>query len=139
MAAAPASPTEVEPVSQSNPGDAASAIRDCEVERFKDMVAGMGRVEHARDLPDYVPLTGREPEIATDTEAWAVTFRGDLPLGLQGRGGGAGEWSLRDPTCVWIGGVRSFLETGGTVWWDGEARSPGNGVSDPGGLPPLQP
>jgi hypothetical protein len=131
--------SDLTPVSYSNPGAAAGAIESCLVDRYRAIVTGMAKVEHARDLPNYVPLTGLEPEIQTDDAAYVVRFHGDLAIGALVRGGGGGDWILRDPTCVVVGSDRSFFNTGGSYDVDGTERSPGTGIADPGGLPPLGP
>lgn len=101
-------------VSLSQPSAGAqSAIELCHVSAWAAAVRGMAEVPSARDLPLYVPLTGREPEIQTDQPAWVVAFGGEVALWTRS---GAGAIRAKDPTCVVIDGWRTWYLTGG--WSD---------------------
>ena len=65
----------------------------------------MGRIGHARDAVRYVPLTGREPEIASVAPAWIITFEGALPMPKSGD-----VWM--DPICIVVGGTGGYSATG---------------------------
>lgn len=67
--------------------------------------SGMAKVSKARDLPKYVRLTGKEPEIQVDEPAWVVTYAGRviLPRAL--------GWA-DDPICVVIDGARTVFLSG---------------------------
>lgn len=67
-------------------------IGDDDLVPFK-YVTGMGKIESARDLLHYVPLTGREPQLAESGPAWIVTVHRNLP-----QPGSNESWA--DPTCV---------------------------------------
>jgi hypothetical protein len=73
----------IAPVSLSKPSAAAAeALEICQVLDLHGVqkVAGMGRIEDARDAVHYAALTGREPEIMGDDPAWVITFKGELPM-----------------------------------------------------------
>jgi hypothetical protein len=95
-------------VSLSDPSpEAADALRICQVTENlgPDLVSGMGRIDHAREVVRYAPLTGLEPEIKTDAPAWIVTFKGEVPMPMTGE-----IWI--DPTCIVVGGDGGFYATG---------------------------
>jgi hypothetical protein len=102
----------VEPVSQSNPGVAASsALQTCQIGGSDDrtpvtlaMVVGMGQLQSARDILRFVALTGREPVFASSGPVWVVQVKGDVPQ----RGGEV--WS--DPTCIVSANVSGWYATG---------------------------
>jgi hypothetical protein len=89
----------IRPVSRSRPGPEAKHVLDlCNADYYGlDAIAGMGKVAHARDVPNYVPLLPTNPELKDDKPAWVVEFQGrfDLQRGL--------GWAL-DPVCVVIDG-----------------------------------
>ncbi|OGN87045.1 MAG: hypothetical protein A2X23_11670 [Chloroflexi bacterium GWC2_73_18] len=97
----------IAPVSRSSPNpEAAEVIRLCLNETIPiERIERMGLVPSARDLPRYVPLTGREPWIKTDEPAWVVQFRGEIPMLLSGE-----VWT--DPICLVIGGEPGYVGTG---------------------------
>jgi hypothetical protein len=85
----------VRAVSASNPtAGAADAFAKCHIGDTVSFteVAGMGEIDPVSDVPHYVPLTGREPQLQEHGAAWVVQVRGDI---LQ-RGGEI--WT--DPTCI---------------------------------------
>jgi hypothetical protein len=86
------------------------------------VVAGMGRLPHARDIVKYAAV-GPHPNIDTDTFAWVITTQGWITLPLD-------TVESKDPTCYIVGDNwldTTFTSTGGT-------RS--NGVVD---APPIFP
>jgi hypothetical protein len=89
---------EVAAVSVSNPGaEAADVFSKCHI-GDTDMilfkrVTGMGRLPAASDLPHFVPLTGREPQLKETGPVWVVTVHADIP-----QPGSSEVWT--DPTCV---------------------------------------
>lgn len=92
------------PVSRSNPGPEAQVVLElCGLD--PTLVSAMAKVSKARDLPEYVRLTGKEPEIQVDKPAWVVTYAGRviLPRAL--------GWA-DDPICVVIDGVRTVFLSG---------------------------
>lgn len=98
----------VEPVALSalSP-EAASVLQICQVldNIGTDRVAGMGKIDHARDAVHYAWLTGLEPEIQTDAPAWVVAFKGEVPMPMSGE-----VWV--DPTCIVVDGDGGFYATG---------------------------
>lgn len=124
-------------VSASNPSaEAADAMARCQVGESipLTMVAAMGRVPSARDVPRYVPLTGKEPEIQTDAPAWVIQLSGDIPMPQSGE-----VW--RDPVCVVVAGGSGYYATGPvTNTATGEVMTPtGPAVPPDLKLPPLAP
>lgn len=106
---APSRPVDpsLTPISRSNPGPEAQAVLElCGAAGF-DLagISGMAKVQRARDLPKYVRLTGKEPEIQVDEPAWVLTYSGRviLPRAL--------GWA-DDPICVVIDGVRTVFLSG---------------------------
>jgi hypothetical protein len=95
MAVVPTLPTgDLAPVSISKPSPGAKdAFAKCHVgdQYAMEQVAAMAQVPSARDLFHYVPLTGREPEFKSDSPAWVIQFRGDIPMRF-------GLWT--DPVCI---------------------------------------
>lgn len=99
--------TTLSSVSRSHPDSEAQAVLElCGAAGF-DLagISGMAKVPKARDLPEYVRLTGQEPEIELDEPAWVVTYAGRviLPRAL--------GWA-DDPICVVIDGVRTVFLSG---------------------------
>jgi len=67
------------PVSISNPSAGAKdALARCHIgdQYAIEQVASMGQVPLAKDLPHYVPLTGREPQLSDNGPAWVIRLRG---------------------------------------------------------------
>jgi hypothetical protein len=97
----------IQPVSVSSPSpDAAAALERCGVAQYGiKLVAGMGLLAHASDLPAYAPMTGLEPELASDRPTWLIQFRGELPMPTSRE-----VWV--DPICVVIDGEGGFFATG---------------------------
>jgi len=104
---------DVTPVSLSAPSTlAAEGIRLCGVQQWAKEVGGIGIIDHARLLPYYVPLTGREPEIQRDTPAFVVQYSGQIRLPLRGGPGSAGYTDATGTTCVVLDGAPRFYITG---------------------------
>ena len=76
----------IQPVSLSNPGDAAGAIETCHVREFAGQVAGMGRLARASDIVRYARMQSSDPR-----PAWVVTFLGTVTFG---------DTRLEDATCL---------------------------------------
>lgn len=98
----------VEPVSLTHPSsEAADALQICQISDTigANLVSGMGRINHARDAVRYAWLTGVEPEIQTDAPAWIATFKGEVPMPMNGE-----IWV--DPTCIVVSGDGGFYATG---------------------------
>ncbi|HEY3523230.1 MAG TPA: hypothetical protein VGK63_05975 [Candidatus Limnocylindrales bacterium] len=75
MAAAPID-RSLPPVSRSHPTPAAAAtLRACHIgdQLLLTQVTGMAEIDHASNLPRYVPLSGREPQLADPGPAWVIT------------------------------------------------------------------
>lgn len=96
-------------------------------------IAGMGRIDHARDAAKYTWLTGREPEIQTDEAAWLIVYRGEMP---QSRPVGD-VWV--DPTCVVIDDAPIIYATGPIRTADGVTVTPPPLGMPTMALPPLAP
>jgi hypothetical protein len=102
--------TTIDPVSLSRPpADAERALELCRVRDWvdrngADVIAGMGKIEHAKDAVHYARLTGLEPELQSDRPAWIVQFRGDIRV----------DWELvfTDPVCIVVDGDGGFFGTG---------------------------
>jgi hypothetical protein len=96
--ASPQGISDVEPVSASNPSpDAVRVFEACHIGDGDsvplDRVTGMGMIHSARDLPRYIPLTGREPQLDVTGPVWIVTTDVAVP-----QPGSREVWS--GPTCV---------------------------------------
>jgi hypothetical protein len=97
---------DLAPVSISNPSSGAKdAFAKCQIgdQLSIEQVGGMGQVPSAKDLPHYVPLTGREPQLKENSPAWVIQFRGDMPQAAE-------VWT--DPICVVTAGDFGFYATG---------------------------
>jgi hypothetical protein len=70
-----------------------------------ELVSGMGRIENPRDLPHFIPLTGRESQLSQHGPAWIIQLAADVP-----QPGGGGVWT--NPTCVVTADEAGFLATG---------------------------
>lgn len=97
-----------------------------------DQIAGMGQVPSTKDLFHYVPLTGREPELAADDPAWVIQFHGDIPMR-------SGVWT--DPVCIVTPLSFGYYATGpSTDYNSGKTQTPEPPpVSPDRSLPPLVP
>lgn len=125
------------PVSAADPGqEAAKVLAKCNIgEQIPlDKVTGMGKVPSASDLGDYVPLTGREPQLKEAGPAWVVTISADLP-----QPGSTELWS--NPTCVVTDGEAGYYATGPvTDLATGKTTFPEKPASQPElRVPPLAP
>jgi hypothetical protein len=105
--------TSVVPVSLSRPpADAARAFDLCLIDEWvgrngAQVIAGLGKIDHATGAYHYAPLTGLEPELKSDDPAWMVQFRGDIRMPMS-------NTIYVDPTCVVVdGGDGGFFATGG--------------------------
>ena len=135
--AAPVGPPvdpSVAPVSRSHPSvDAQQALTVCQVVTIGiDKITGMGLISAANRAPEYAPLTGLEPEIASDASAWMVQFSGEVPQPMSGE-----TWI--DPVCVVISGYGGFNATGPVILKSGELWTPAPGNTPRYALPPLAP
>lgn len=135
--AATTSGAEIVAVSASKPGAAAQAVLDkCGIGDQIELkrVTGMGMIASPEDLPHYVALTGREPQLAESGPAWVVTVHADLP-----QPGGNEVWT--DPTCVVTGDEFGRWATGPvTDSATGKVRPSTIEVQQPDrSIPPLAP
>jgi len=104
---------DVAPVSLSSAtGLAADGIEACGVRKYADQIRGIGVLEHATMLPRYVPLTGREPEIKSDSPAFVVLFEGTLRLPLRGGPGAPTYQDIQGATCTFSDGMPIWYMTG---------------------------
>jgi len=88
------------PVSRSKPSaEASKALEACQIPDNTPLgqVIGMGLVPRAADLYRYINIPATQYEIQTDSDAWAIALRGEVPQPLSHE-----IWI--DPTCVIIGG-----------------------------------
>lgn len=109
---------------------AKTALELCGLLDYMDYVAGIGRIDRARDAVKYAPFYGTEPDLRTDAPAWVITTKGEVPL----RGVLAVE-----PTCVVVDDEAAWLLTGGANK-DGKFQPPLEPqVSPTLRLPPLEP
>lgn len=98
----------IAPVSRSKPSaEARKALDACQIldNKLLDQVIGMGLVPRATDLPRYVNIPATQYEIQTDSDAWTIALRGEVPQLKIGE-----VWI--DPTCVNIGGQQGWFATG---------------------------
>lgn len=101
---------DIAPISLANPpADAARAFELCRIHDWVDrkgpeVIAGIGRIDRAREAVHYARLTGLEPEIQSESPAWMAQFRGEIRV----------DWELAfiDPTCIVVGGDGGFFGTG---------------------------
>lgn len=94
-------------VSASTPtAQAAEVLASCQIGDMIPiaMVSGMAELQNAGDLPRYVPLTGREPQLKASGSVWVVQVRGDV----QQRGNEI--WT--DPTCIVTSDDSGYFATG---------------------------
>lgn len=125
-------------VSRSDPSPAAqAALSACGASGPKGVgvttafvISGMGLVPHARDVPEYVPLWGIEPEIQTDKPAWVIQMAGRVDWG--------DSWGV-DPVCVVIDGASSMFEPGTYGRGTQTVVPPTPSRSPTRALPPLAP
>ncbi len=108
----------LEPVSLRNPSaEVVDILQKCGAgdPATQAKIVGMALIPSARDAPDYVALTGVEPEIQTDSPAWVIEFRGDVSIRVG---------IVTDPVCVVVDGEASLFATGGSKKADGEVSTP---------------
>jgi len=119
---APPDPDEVTAVSLSATDQKLVAeMQDCGVNVWSKQVAGIGILAHATLLPDYVPLTGREPEVASSEPVLAVRYSGTIRVGFRGNPGSATWKDVDGLTCVFVAGFGHMYTTG--PWVDSLGRS----------------
>jgi hypothetical protein len=113
-------------VSLSNPAtpEAAEAVGLCVLRDHLDQVVGMARVPHGSDVPRYAAVTGNEPEIETADPVWVVRYSGVIRVPVRGQAGSVALVDARDPTCIVVGGVSTWLLTGGATSPDGTVSTP---------------
>jgi hypothetical protein len=113
-------------VSLSNPAtpEAAEAVGLCVLRDHVDQVLGMARVSHGADVPRYAALTGSEPEVQTADPVWVVRYSGVVRVPVPGQAGAEAFVDARDPTCIVVGGVSTWLLTGGGTSQDGTVITP---------------
>jgi hypothetical protein len=137
---APSRPLDpaIEAVSKSNPGPAAQRAMDlCGVKGYGiGTVGGMGLIPDARRVPDYVPLSGREPELAVDKPAWVIAFEGWLTMVTRTR---SPITEVQDPVCVVIDGAPFMFLTGASRAGDVIVPPPPSSHEPTYALPPLAP
>jgi len=136
VSAAPTADSSVAPISISHPAPgAARALAACHVgDQFSTaQVVGAGEIAPAGDVWHYVPLTGREPILATAGPAWVIQLRAAVP-----QPGGGGVWT--DPTCIVTNEDAGFLATGPVTDDGGTVHQPPAPTRLPDRrLPPLAP
>jgi hypothetical protein len=83
-----------------------------------EVVAGMAKVPHAKDLPTYLPLIN-DPTITGEAPAWAIRLQGEIQLPhLE---------LVRDPSCVIIRSDPVWFVTGARQVngeWEENVRPP---------------
>lgn len=123
------------PVSASHPSaEAADVMAKCRIGDFVpiNQVAGIAKLPAASDLPHYVPLTGREPELKEPGPLWVVQIKGDLSMRY-------GIWT--DPICLVTNSEVGYMATGTTTdYKTGKTTQPEPpAVAPDRTLPPLAP
>ena len=68
------------------------------------MVAGMAKLPEVADLPHYVPLTGREPQLEEPGPVWVIRIVGDVTQRY------LEIWT--DPTCIVTNADFGWFATG---------------------------
>ena len=113
----------VDPVSLSAPPpDAARTFEMCAIRQWidrdgLDVIAGLGRIDHANDAFHYVRLTQREPELEFDRPAWIVSFRGEVRMAMS-------NTIYLSPACIVVsGGDGGFFGSNGTRQVQSNVRS----------------
>jgi hypothetical protein len=122
------------------PADAARAFELCSVRGWvdakgMDVIAGIGRIDHANEAFHYARLTGNEPELQNDKPAWIVQFRGDIRMAMS-------NIVYVAPACIVVdGGDGGFFSTGTVKEIGSEViRTPQPVPAEPDReLPPPQP
>ncbi len=139
--AAPAVDASIAAISLSKPpAEAARAFELCLVNEWvaasgSDVISGLGHIDHATDALHYARLTGRDPELKSDSGAWMVQFKGDIRI----------PWSdtiYVDPTCIVVdGGDGGFFGTGGVrqVGSDAVRQPPADSSTPDRALPAPKP
>jgi len=98
-----------------------------------DLVVAMGLVPRARDIQQYVPIAGRNPDWENDDPAWVIQTHGQVQCLL------VPGLSI-DPTCVVVRGTGDWVPTGGRIEQDGTMATPRPPDQPPiYRLPPLAP
>lgn len=98
---------DLPPVSISNPSPGAKdAFEKCHIGDMIliDKVGGMGQVPSAKDLPHYVPLPGRVPQLKEESPAWVIQIKGEVQQ--------FGNEIWIDPTCIVTANDFGFYATG---------------------------
>jgi len=129
-------PGRLTAISASAPSkEAAAAFSACHIGDQVPMakVVGMAQLASASELPHYVALSGREPQLKALGPVWVIQIRGDVfeP--------GGEVWT--DPTCVVTTTDAGYFATGLiTRPTTGETFKPQPPASPPDAvLPPLAP
>ena len=123
-------PDEVEGVSLGAPTkEAAAGIDGCGVAKYASQIQGIGILAHATLLPQYVPITGREPEIQSDDRTFVVLFSGSIRLPLRGGQGAPSFLDIENATCAMLQGHPTWYMTG--AWTDSTGKT---GTPEPAAL-----
>jgi hypothetical protein len=110
---------EVLPVSLSaTTGPAADGLAKCHVATYAKQIAGIGIVAHGTLVKEYVPVTGREPELDTASPVFVVQYSGAIREIVLG---GAGWIEDQNAVCVVIDGQPIHYVLG--PWKDGTGAS----------------
>jgi hypothetical protein len=127
---------DVEAVSLSGPTpEAAQGMTICGVVAHLGQVAGMAIIRPGSALGDFVPLTGREPELAAAPSVFAVRFAGVLRLPTRAGPGSATYIDAESPTCAAIGEVAFWYVTGPSLDPEGRQFTPPPGPAPGRELP----
>jgi hypothetical protein len=123
---AAASPApDVEPVSMTaSSGLAADGLLKCTVSAYADHVAGIGIVAHGNLVKDYVPLSGKEPELMTDHPVFVVQYSGTIRELSMGGPGSAAWIDIQNAVCAVIDGESYNYVSGPWVDSNGKTGSP---------------
>jgi len=121
---------DVDPVSLGTPtAMAAEGIEACAVRKYEEALGGIGILAHARLLPEYVPLTGREPEVKSDEPVFVALFSGTIRLPYRGGPGAPAYKDVQNATCAVLDGQAIWWITG--PWTDSTGKS---GTPEPASL-----
>jgi hypothetical protein len=103
----------VEPISLSHPStEAAAALDRCIYGRTDVEVVAGGRIAHARDAWQYVPVPRNQREIQSDEAMWLIQLRGQFIVPTPGgAAAGAGVW--QDPLCMIRKGESGYIGIAG--------------------------
>jgi hypothetical protein len=102
----------VQPISLSHPTkEAAAALDRCLYGRTDVEVVAGGRIAHARDAWQYVPIPRYQREIQSDEPMWLIQLRGQFIFPTPS--GAADTGIVQDPLCIVGDGNSGYIMVSG--------------------------